>query len=928
MLFASRLTLPRLLRILLTKGLCHVTCAALMLLVSSAGAGLVDVKPRPQQMGMLAAAPVILDGALTLVMPDTPTPIEANVRNEIIAVLTGAMGIPPVVVPYSDWSGDEYSLWVGTPARFPALVDSLLASQIPGLGVLTHEEEYQLLIGEHNTFLAGYDQLGLQWGLFTLRKLMGEAFGQTTVDRAYVRDWPDFPKRICTVNSSVRIQSQYEYCDSLFNWAYSCKMDEIEWNDPDGGNEVRSDFAWTHALLLRQKLARRGQFLTFGTDLTALRVAEKSWQEGLPIVGMPMTIPSLNFAAASYGITVANGGFESFTGNVPNNWTMYPASSYALIARDAVQKHSGASSLCWPNMTADYGSDRTVHHRMHFGRNRMMRLRFWYRTSNFSGKIRLLVLGDDPVNNHFVNGRNSVPSTTGWTEFVGDFSTCNVDTASLWIGPEEYSSGTLWIDDISIENVGPLNMLRRPDTPVRVYKQPGQILMTENVDYFISETSPNSYTNYIASPRFTRISGGALSAGSQVTVDWSTALLFQGGRETVCWSMLEPLAHYQRQIRALDSTLAPDGIKIHINEVTLAGYDQNCLSRGMTPGQLVGSHVNQLYQIVQGRRPGMPVRSYGDPFDVWVKDNRCHPVTTSPWTIGALQQTSPLLEMMVMTDYSMNMDSSFRYFNNNGHSAVLAYVGDNPFRKAVDGAAAARRAANCTGFSIYSWSLGSYQSMLDLSSLGWNFGPFYLHNPPRYSARPDTVFISAEMWTDSFGLSDPISLTAKYLVYRFLPGGNWTTVTPTLYGQRTYRSALVPPVNATSIEYYFSATDHRSQTRRLPPDAPSKVFSSFLPESNPNSELDPRVNNTAIVPVVNGRLIEWPEVEGAKGYEVHWMEQLDLSRRNQTIVANVPSGQTQFYLDPAIFRDLSVSQLVVLPIRSENIGTAKTVPKK
>ncbi|MBK6766101.1 MAG: hypothetical protein IPG71_07185 [bacterium] len=741
-------------------------------------AGLDDIAPRPQQMGSLAAAPLVVDGAIAPVMPDNALQFEAYVRDEVIAQLTIKMGIPPVVIPYSQWNGVGVALWLGTPERFPALVDSLLASQIPGLGVLTHEEEYQLLVNPGNIFLAGRDHPGMEWGLYSLLKLMGDVYGNTTFDRVYIRDWPDFPKRVCTVNTSVRTQSEYDYADSLFEWAYHCKMDEIEWNDPDGGHAVRSPFALEHALELRHRLIRRGQFLTFGTDQTALRVREKYWQEGVPINGMPMTVGSTQFTAASYGITVANAGFESFTGNVPNNWTMYPASGYPLLSRDAVNRHSGSSSLKWANMTPDYQWDRTVHQKINFGDHRLMRLRFWYKTQDFQGKIRILVLGDDPVNNHFVNGRNSVPSTTGWTEATGEFSVYNTDSASLWIGPEEYSSGTLWIDDISFENAGPMRMLRRPDTPFAVHKQPGNILVTENVDYTITETDVYDYEQYYASPRFARVPGGALAVGNQVTLDWHTGILYQGGRETVCSSMLEPLEYYQEQIRNLDSMLAPDGIKVHMIEVTLAGYDQNCVSRGMTPGQLVGGYVNQMNQIVQSRNPGMPIRSYGDAFDIMVKDNRCHPVTTSPWNVGALQQVDPNVEMMVMTDYSRNMDSSFYYFNADGHAALMSYWGGNSFAKAVEGASVARRAANCTGFLIWDWFLGAFSNMLEFSSLAWNFGPFFVHNPPRYTARPDTVHLMCEMWSDSFLINAPTSITAR-LVELSLPS-RWqlTTVTP------------------------------------------------------------------------------------------------------------------------------------------------------
>lgn len=884
---------------------------ALLMCVALGQAGLHNIKPRPQQMGLLSVAPLVIDGALVLTIPDNPLPSEAVVRDECLAQLTALMGIPPIVVPYSEWQQGQVSLWVGTPTRFPDLMDSLAASQIPGLGQIGNEEEYQVLVDDSIIYLAGSDQLGLQWGLMSLMKLIAPVNGVFTIDRAYIRDWPDFAKRVCTINSSVRIQSQLDYVDSLANMAYNYKMDEIEWNDPDGGHPIRSDFAMASARAIRSKIDRRGQFLTFGVDRTALRVLDLSWQEGVPIRNEAMTVGATYLTTNSYGINVANGGFESWSANVPSSWTMYPASSYATISRDNTQRHSGSSSLRWANLDPGYDLDRTVHQRLYLGRHRLFNLKLWVKTQNFSGKLRLLVLGDEPVNNHFENRRISLTPTANWTQIEMDFSIFNEDTVSLWIGPDVYSSGTLWIDDIVVEPWGLRNMLRRDDTPLEVYKQPGNILMREGVDYSVADLNSPPTDDYIVLPRISRIAGGQLTQGNSVTVNYYTAIIFQDGRETVCFSKLEPLEYYQRQIAVLDSALAPDGFKIHINEVTLAGYDPLCLSRGLSPGQLCGWHCNELAEIINARRPDAPIRIYGDAFDIWVDDNRCHPVETSPWTVGALQQLMPEIEIMAMSDYSTNLDSSFAYFNANGHSAVMAYYGSENFSEAVNGAISARKAPNCTGFQFYDWDISVTNKLLDFSCLGWNFGPFFIHSPVEYSARPDTVSLVFEAWADSFRINQVPSLTARSVSYRFLPGGNWATVTPTSLGSNRYRLQVVPPANATSIEYYFRATDHRNQVRLHPPDAPLRVFSAAFPPAGGNDQFEDREYSGGILPRVSGSMIEWDHVKDASSYEIHWCRDAGYNQKRQSLVSVVPGIQTEFFLDPQLYDQLDPKYLIV-----------------
>ncbi len=885
-----------------------------LLLATSGIAGLNSIKPRPQQMGMLAVAPIVVDGALVLVMPDNPTPVEAIVRDECVAQLTAKMGVPPVEVSYSDYDSGQVALWIGTPARFPALMDSLSASHIPGLGVLAREEEYNLLVTTRNIFIAGFDQLGMQWGLLSLLYLIAEVNGTFSIDRAYIRDWPDLAKRICTINSSVRIQSQYDYVDSLADMAYSNKMDEIEWNDPDGGYGNRSGFAWNSTLELRTRFARRGQFLTFGIDRTALRVPDKSWQEGVPILNMPMTVSSTGFTANSYGVAPSNSGFETWVSNVPTGWTMYPPGSYSTISRDAVNRHSGSSSLKWANLDGGYDWDRTVHQKMYFGAHRLFKLKLWVKTQSFSGKLRLLVLGDEPVNNHFENRRLTVSSTANWTQIVMDFSTYNADSANLWIGPDVYSTGNMWIDDITVEPAGFQYMVRRDETPLVVRKQPGNITMTEGVDFTVTDLTTPTNPAYVHTPQLARTTTGALPVGTQVNVDWYTAILFQGGRETVCFRNLEALEFYQGQIAALDSGIAPDGIKIHINEVSLAGYDPLCVSSGMTPGQLCGWHCNQLYNIIQARCPGIPVRIYGDAFDVWVDDNRAHPVSTSPWTVGALQQLNPNVEMMAMSDYSTNLDSTFAYFNANGHDAVMAYYGTESFSEAVNGAVSARRAPNCVGVQFYDWDIGVAYKLPDFAALGWNLGPFFKHDPLEYATRPDTIRLMIEAWADSFLINQAPSIVSKFVTYRFLPGGNWITVTPTSIGTNRYQSKLPVPPTATSIEYYFRATDHRAQESFLPPDAPVRVFSAAIPPASGNDNVDPHKYSGVVIPHIDGNVIDWPPVAGALGYEIHWSPGGDTTRRRQTLVSTVPAGQLRFYFDPGMYQNMSPEYLLVTPI--------------
>ena len=63
------------------------------------------------------------------------------------------------------------------------------------------------------------------------------------------------------------------------------------------------------------------------------------------------------------------------------------------------------------------------------------------------------------------------------------FNSLNYDQVSPYAGLWGGKAGKVWLDDWSIEEVGPVNVLRRPGTPVTVRSENGAVTYTEGKDY-------------------------------------------------------------------------------------------------------------------------------------------------------------------------------------------------------------------------------------------------------------------------------------------------------------------------------------------------------------------------------------------------------------------------------------------------------------
>ncbi len=843
-------------------------------------AGLRDIHPRPQQMGLLASQPIVLSGTPYLVIPDNPSTDETLAANEAVRLLSERIGRTPAILSWSAYSGQSPAVWFGVLNRFPALVAALDSTGIAGMGVTSHGEEYQLVVQDGRVLVGGADTRGLRWAMMSLVELIANVMGRLYVDQAYIRDWPYFSKRIGTINSCARTSDQMDLAYRIADLSYGARMNEMECNLSEAGIRNTRPIYNSNMVSLSNRIRNRGQTLTMSADNTAHNLNVLWWQEGIPMNETVMRVTSSGFVpvADGYHVSMANGDFESWNGNRPTGWDMGRDDRFAYLSRDGVTVHSGQSSAKFTGFGPNTPGDVEVFHDVYLGPYRLMKVKFWYKLAGYRGQILLDLEGKHPPYNRYddrVYDFNT-PTTQDWTEAEFTFCSFNADTGLCMIGPWGPLEGTLWLDDITFETAYPAEMLRRSDTPVVVRKQGQGNVLTEGVDYQIVETYSSSYPQYVKQPRLDKLAGGALAYGDTVRMDWHCAMLYQGSRQTECFSLLEPLLAYQDRIAALDSLLHPDGFKIHIDEVSYTDYDPLCTARHMTPAQLVGSYCRQMYQIIQGRRPGVPVRIYGDPFDVFVYDVRAMPVTVSPWTIGSLQELPAPIEVMAMQDYSSNLDSSMVYFGNNGHPSVMAVPTAWPFGVFVDGVQAAKRhRQQCPGVEFYMWETDAVNEwgwrIPDFGDLAWNIGPYIVHTPLQFSARPDSIQTFAEMWTDSFHRTETPSLTNSTLYYRWLPSGQYSTMPLLRTGTDFYVATLhaVPP-SATGIAYYLSVRDHRGETTTAPADAPARVFTAMFPLSgSPPNDNGGQVIQFSTRHVPGGVLMEWPRVNGIEWYEVH-----------------------------------------------------------
>src|ERR1019366_6923789 len=117
-------------------------------------------------------------------------------------------------------------------------------------------------------------------------------------------------------------------------------------------------------------------------------------------------------------------------------------------------------------------------------------------------------------------------TTTGWRKFDVVFNTLIFDTVYLYCGSWG-GSGTIWLDDFSVEDAGMTNLLRRPSEMPVVTVAGKSNTYKEGVDYAtLSDDTMYKYAGsytWHTSPKFRVLPGSSIVNGDTVLVHFIRA---------------------------------------------------------------------------------------------------------------------------------------------------------------------------------------------------------------------------------------------------------------------------------------------------------------------------------------------------------------------------------------------------------------------
>jgi len=223
----------------------------------------------------------------------------------------------------------------------------------------------------------------------------------------------------------------------------------------------------------------------------------------------------------------------------------------------------------------------------------------------------------------------AVPSSTDWRKVVMGFNSLNFDTVRIYVGLWGGKSGKLWVDDLQLEEVGLLNILRRAGTPLIVRGEESQQLYEEGRDFAavkdpmlnfkfdhqspVLQILPESRINPLIS--YYHDLAGRIKNGERLRVSYYHGIAVNRGQVTVCMSEPELYEIWEKQTQLLHKHLAPGKYLLSMDEIRAGGACEACKSRKMTMSRILGDCITKQVEIIRKANPHTEVFIWSDMLD-------------------------------------------------------------------------------------------------------------------------------------------------------------------------------------------------------------------------------------------------------------------------------------------------------------------------
>ncbi|MEW5977795.1 MAG: hypothetical protein AB1898_18530 [Acidobacteriota bacterium] len=319
-------------------------------------------------------------------------------------------------------------------------------------------------------------------------------------------------------------------------------------------------------------------------------------------------------------VPVVNGGFEEPTGEGVKGFSIFGKLGEVASVDQSVFKH-GRASLRFENFGKHPRDAYRISQTVSVHPYRCYRLKAWVKSEGLgesdpfgSGNFRLEVLGgQDQRRLQYENPR--MRGDADWQQVAVAFNSWNYDRVEIVPSVQGARGGKFWLDDLEVEEIGLVNLLRRPGTPLIVRGEKSGTTYVEGQDY---RTVRDPHLNFLwdhEGPAIELSAGSRIKEGERLRVSFYHGTKIYNDQTPVCMSEPKLFEIWRTQARLIHEHLAPAQYLLNMDELRTGGSCQACRKRGLSMAQILGDCVARQFKLIREVNPKAEVFIWSDMFD-------------------------------------------------------------------------------------------------------------------------------------------------------------------------------------------------------------------------------------------------------------------------------------------------------------------------
>jgi len=411
-------------------------------------------------------------------------------------------------------------------------------------------------------------------------------------------------------------------------------------------------------------------------------------------------------------VRVANGGFEEFRGHRVAGYRFHDKPGEVSFV-DTKVRRGGKASLRFETRGMDRHGHGRVMQEIAVKPHRCYRASVWVKTEGLEPDraFRVMVLAGD---RSLAPWDPRVPGTTDWRKVVFGFNSLEFDKVRLYVGAWGARKGRFWVDDLEVQEVGLVNVLRRPGTPVVVRGEASGTVYEEGKDYApIADPRLNFRFDH-PGPPIKLLPGGRIAEGERLRVSYYHGVAINRGQVSVCMSEPKVYEIWRQQARLVQKHLAPAKWLLSMDEVRAGGSCQACKSRNMTMGEILGECITRQFNIIRQVNPKAEVYCWSDMLDPNHNAHGNYYLVEGDFT-GSWRHVPK--ELVIVCWYYARREASLAHFSKLGFKTLAgAYYDGDTLENPKDWLEALDRTPGAIGIMYTTWR-NKYQLLAPFGDL-------------------------------------------------------------------------------------------------------------------------------------------------------------------------------------------------------------------